>query len=95
MGIEKIIINKNRFNINLKFYFMLKYFIKASLSEKDINKLLTLYSLNKGLSLKKELIKNFDTLFLEIGGHLLHDAHASRVLPGYDAANKFKLIKIP
>lgn len=63
MGIEKIIINKNRFNINLKFYFMLKYFIKALLSEKDINKLLTLYSLNKGLLLKKEIIKNFDTLF--------------------------------
>jgi len=38
-------------------------------------------------------LKKFDKLYLELGGHLLFDAHASRVLPGYDPENKLKLIK--
>lgn len=63
MGIEKIIIEKNKFDLNLKFYFILKYFFKASLSENDIKKLLNLYSLNKGLNLKIELIRNFNLFF--------------------------------
>lgn len=63
MGIEKIIIEKNKFDLNLKFYFILKYFLKASLSENDIKKLLNLYSLNKGLNLKIELIRNFNLFF--------------------------------
>jgi len=45
---------------------------------------------------KKALLKRankFDQLFLEIGGHLLHDGHASRVLPGYNSKNKLELIK--
>jgi len=37
-------------------------------------------------------LSKFDKLYLEIGGHLLHDGHASRVLPGYDPKNKLKLI---
>jgi uncharacterized protein (UPF0371 family) len=40
-----------------------------------------------------ERAKKFDTLFLEIGGHLLSDSHASRVLPRYNPKNKLKLIK--
>jgi uncharacterized protein (UPF0371 family) len=35
----------------------------------------------------------FHKLYLEIGGHLLHDDHAARVLPGYAPKNKLKLIK--
>ncbi len=45
---------------------------------------------------KKALLKRankFDKLYLEIGGHLLHDGHASRVLPGYNPKNKLELIK--
>ena len=38
-------------------------------------------------------LKEFDKLYLEVGGHLLSDNHASRVLPGYDKQNKLKLIK--
>jgi uncharacterized protein (UPF0371 family) len=49
------------------------------------------------LKAEKKLVldraKHFDKLYLEIGGHLLYDAHASRVLPGYDPKNKLKLIK--
>lgn len=35
----------------------------------------------------------FSKLYLEIGGKLLFDGHASRVLPGYDGRNKIKLLK--
>ena len=46
---------------------------------------------------EKKLVLNrlskFDKLYLEIGGHLLYDGHASRVLPGYDPKNKLNLIK--
>jgi len=45
---------------------------------------------------KKEIfkrIKKFDRLYLEFGGHLPYDGHASRVLPGYDPKTKLKLLK--
>lgn len=63
MGIGKIKIDKNKFDINLKFYFILKYFLKANLNDKDINNILVLYSLNKGLTLKSEIIKKYEYLF--------------------------------
>lgn len=51
----------------------------------------------KYLDSQKKLIlqrsKKFKTFYLEIGGHLLYDGHASRVLPGYNPQNKLKLIK--
>lgn len=40
-----------------------------------------------------ERIKKFDKLYLEIGGKLLLDKHASRVLPGYDPKTKIHLLK--
>ena len=60
MGIEKIVIDKKVFDINLKFYFILKYLVKANCTDKDIKKILELYSLNKSILLKSALIKNFD-----------------------------------
>ena len=45
---------------------------------------------------KKEILKrmrNFDRLYLEVGGHLAYDGHASRVLPGYNPKTKLKLLK--
>ncbi|MFA5455622.1 MAG: hypothetical protein WC272_09905 [Sulfurimonas sp.] len=63
MSVEKLIIDKSKFDINLKFYFILKYLLKMSLSDKDIKKLLELYSLNQGLLFKKVILKNIDTLF--------------------------------
>lgn len=51
----------------------------------------------KYLNAQEKLIltrsKKFNTFYLEIGGHLLYDGHASRVLPGYDPKNKLKLVK--
>ena len=38
-------------------------------------------------------VKHFSKLYLEIGGKLLFDGHATRVLPGYDGENKIKLLK--
>lgn len=62
MKTEKLIIEKSKFDINLKFYFILKYLLKASLSDKDIKKIIEIYSLYKGLSFKKTLLNEMDTL---------------------------------
>jgi hypothetical protein len=62
MKTEKLIIEKSKFDINLKFYFILKYLLKAGLSDKDIKKVIGVYSLYKGLSLKKALLNEMDTL---------------------------------
>ena len=35
----------------------------------------------------------FDKLYLEVGGRLTYDGHASRVLPGYDPKNKVNILK--
>jgi len=45
---------------------------------------------------KKEILnrmRKFDRLYLEFGGHLCYDGHASRVLPGYNPKTKLKLLK--
>lgn len=39
-----------------------------------------------------ERVNNYDKLYLEFGGKLLFDLHASRVLPGFDANAKIKLL---
>jgi uncharacterized protein (UPF0371 family) len=55
---------------------------------------------NNGLYLKeqsKAILERIDRfegrLYLEFGGKLLYDYHAARVLPGYDANIKIKLLK--
>lgn len=62
MGIEKINIEKDKFDINLKFYFILKYLTKASLNSNDINKILELYSLSKNF-FKNDFIYKIDEIF--------------------------------
>ena len=45
---------------------------------------------------KKEILKRmkkFGRLYLEVGGHLAYDGHASRVLPGYNPRTKLRLLK--
>lgn len=39
-----------------------------------------------------ERVNNYDKLYLEFGGKLLFDMHASRVLPGFDENAKIKLL---
>ena len=40
-----------------------------------------------------ERLNDFDKLYLEIGGKLLYDGHASRVLPGFKPQDKIELLK--
>ena len=40
----------------------------------------------------KEKIKQFDKLYLEFGGKLFDDYHASRVLPGFEPDSKIKML---
>jgi uncharacterized protein (UPF0371 family) len=49
--------------------------------------------LEKELLEIKKRIKKFDKTYIEIGGHLLYDRHASRVLPGYNPRNKLNMVK--
>jgi hypothetical protein len=45
MKIEKLTIKKEKFDINLKFYFFLKYLVKTNLSDNQATVLLKIYSL--------------------------------------------------
>jgi hypothetical protein len=45
MKIEKLTIKKEKFDINLKFYFFLKYLVKTNLSDNQATALLKIYSL--------------------------------------------------
>ena len=40
----------------------------------------------------KERIKMFDKLYLEMGGKLFDDSHASRVLPGFKSDAKITML---
>ncbi len=40
MKIEKLDINKEKFDINLKFYFFLKYLVKAKMTNKQVMNIL-------------------------------------------------------
>lgn len=41
----------------------------------------------------KERMKKYDTLYLEVGGKLVDDNHASRVLPGFKRDSKIKMLE--
>lgn len=41
----------------------------------------------------KERMKKYDTLYLEIGGKLVDDHHAARVLPGFEPDSKIKFLE--
>jgi len=49
MKIEKINITKDKFNINLKFYFFLKHLVKIKLTNNQSNDFFTIYALNQKL----------------------------------------------
>jgi len=58
MKIEKIDISKDKFDINLKFYYFLKYLVKVKLSEKQANEILNTYSLH--------IKKNYEEVIIEL-----------------------------
>jgi hypothetical protein len=60
MQVNKLEINKNKFDINLKFYFFLKYLVKTSLSDNQANailKLCTLYKSNNYHSILLNIVE--------------------------------------
>ena len=57
MKIEKLEISKNKFNINLKFYFFLKYLIKTNLTDNQSNELLKIYFLTSKTDFKQVSLK--------------------------------------
>ena len=55
--------------------------------------LVTKNTLNYNQNISKERIKQFDNkLYLEFGGKLFDDHHASRVLPGFEPDSKLKML---
>jgi len=51
MKIEKLTIKKEKFDINLKFYFFLKYLVKTNLSDNQATALLKIYSLKSSFQI--------------------------------------------
>lgn len=52
-----------------------------------------LYVEREAAAIMERLGRTDGRLYLEVGGHLLHDGHASRVLPGFDPACKVRMMR--
>ena len=57
MKIEKLEINKIKFDINLKFYFFLKYLVKTKLTDNQANEILKTCVLNSKNSFETSITK--------------------------------------
>lgn len=68
MKINKLQIEKVKFNINLKFYFILKLLVKVKLNENQITKILEIYGLFKD-SGEEVFIEKFTDLISSIESH--------------------------
>ena len=91
---------------NFKYYFLLHYFIKRyagnscarSIIVKEIHKMRKIgFDNYKYLSMQSEHIRERigqfgDKLYLEFGGKLFDDYHASRVLPGFAPDSKLQML---
>ncbi|MCK9161962.1 MAG: hypothetical protein M0O97_04270 [Arcobacteraceae bacterium] len=62
MNLSKINIEKDCFDINLKFYFILKFLVRASLNSNEIHNILIYYSLDNKITLKDILSRKLDTI---------------------------------
>ncbi|MBD3808518.1 MAG: hypothetical protein IE880_07370, partial [Epsilonproteobacteria bacterium] len=62
MKVEKLKITQKQFDVNLKFYFFLKYLLKATLSDRNIKKILEVYTLSRGLNFRDALYNILDDL---------------------------------
>jgi len=64
MNIEKLKIDKEKFDINLKFYFFLKYLVKTQLTDKQASEILKICTLNSKLNIDvviSKIINYIDT----------------------------------
>ncbi|KIM04449.1 MAG: hypothetical protein KU29_10535, partial [Sulfurovum sp. FS06-10] len=60
MKIEHLEISKEKFDINLKFYFFLKYLVKAKFSDSQVTQFLFLYGQYKQLKSLEEIKNNLN-----------------------------------
>lgn len=63
MKFEKLEIKKDKFDINLKFYFFLKYLVKAKLTDKQAKKIFEIYSLTKTANFKLMMLEKVSSIF--------------------------------
>ena len=63
MKIEKLDISKEKFDINLKFYFFLKYLVKAKITDRQAKIILETFALSKELDFKLMLLAKVNSLF--------------------------------
>ena len=91
MNIEKIKIKKEKFDINLKFYFTLKYLLKAALSEKDVYKIYQLSSLYQDISFKSILLKKLEEFFGNSKSGINKQKYIADILEFYESSTDNKL----
>jgi len=60
---EKLEIKKEKFDINLKFYFFLKYLVKAKLTDKQAKNIFEIYSLTKTANFKLMMLEKVSSIF--------------------------------
>ncbi len=62
MKIEKLDINKEKFDINLKFYFFLKYLVKAKMTNKQVMNILEMLFLYQRIDFKIILLEELEAI---------------------------------
>jgi len=63
MKIEKLDICKETFNINLKFYFFLKYLVKAKITDRQARIIFEIHSLSQITDFKPMVLEKIETIF--------------------------------
>lgn len=63
MKIEKLDISKEKFDINLKFYFFLKYLVKAKMTDSQARIIFEIYALSQRVDFKPTVLEKIETIF--------------------------------
>lgn len=63
MKIEKLDINKEKFDINLKFYFFLKYLVKAKITDRQAKIIFEIHTLSQRVDFKLTILEKIETIF--------------------------------
>lgn len=63
MKIEKLDISKEKFDINLKFYFFLKYLVKAKITDRQAKIIFEIHTLSQRVDFKLTVLEKIETIF--------------------------------
>lgn len=63
MKIEKLDISKEKFDINLKFYFFLKYLVKAKITDRQARIIFEIHTLSQRVDFKLTVLEKIETIF--------------------------------